>query len=244
MSIPDVTSLISTSATWVTALLVLFTLVEMKRQRRLAYSPKLIVLGGFRYSYPNPQEPEEYPIHWGSEKSDPMATSARVQRLSAELLNVGLGGAVNIRAKWTFDSTNLVNLLNSVRSNESPLYELQRDVASNWDTLYQNGSKSVVLNRTHDAVEFDAVLPAANNRITSLNLPPAFTDILGRYIYEGYTNDTLGDPVILDLRLDYKDIAGNKFVYEDTFTVQIVTILKRVDNMTEYVIEIVSSKNG
>jgi hypothetical protein len=99
-------SIISIVGTWVTILLVYFTLREMRNQRKAAQKPELIIPDVSVFGYAADRE-----IFIASEWTNKENKSKEVvfkERTVGTIYNIGAGAAKAIKIEWDFDISNMV----------------------------------------------------------------------------------------------------------------------------------------
>jgi len=97
--------IISQIATWITILLVYFTLREMRNQRKASQKPDLVFpkikVYGYVYGLKDRKD-LLIPRHWSNDE-DFQIDQSWGEQASIKLYNVGFGVAKNIELKWTVE---------------------------------------------------------------------------------------------------------------------------------------------
>lgn len=121
MSIDRVIALISSIGTLISSIIVLLTLLEMKKQRACSLMPDLIVGNKSFYLYYYCGK-----YYWCDKRIDKSEEILGMNRdkLFVHVNNIGSGSAKNINVQWTYNVRDLVDIVNSKNKKS---YKVQYD---------------------------------------------------------------------------------------------------------------------
>ena len=210
-------------ATCITAIIILFTLFEMKTQRNLSFKPTLVPIRQSIYT----SKQEEY-FCWREVRE---IAEENAQFFTTDyplhIYNLGNGAAKNIRTKWILDIQNIIDTINSIcQKNMSQVYfELDE---KNWMKINNKGSSKANINTTLDMEgEYDHLMPASIDKEgINVRMPLTFLILSSYYFFEGGKSKdgttTLGNKPEIKLQISYEDIAGTKYVINYRFSLSLI----------------------
>lgn len=222
----DWTGLISAGSgvgTLISSLIALFTLREMRAQRKHSYKPELMV-PEVCFNYTN-----EFPNYVR------MWTTDDKEFLKLKIHNVGLGVAKNIKFEWTYDIERMVERFYLLRAYDD--HEINVDIHNDRITHSESGKTMSGGGIASDNKTLDFMLAAeANTDGYFLELPGTYITISSA-IYK-YSNPnkifTLTDFSAglepLTLKISYEDISGN--LVRKSFNVEIKFFLRSINRNT------------
>lgn len=212
MSLPELISLISSVAALVTAIIVFFTLIEMKRQRQSSYKPDLICKP-LRFSISaNTTDNLQHVISTidNRDKSDQDHHSS-----DGEVFNIGLGSAKNLCVTWRFDYEQATELVNKLNVELGLTISIEDNILIIKD---KNGGTCIDLE--HDLLQsIDYLLPVSiENKPAPILIPSSYVHLIGLYsvlrIYrdpEITLNFGLSDFPQLGMTTDFNDVGGKGY---------------------------------
>jgi hypothetical protein len=128
MSIEQIIGILGQVATWVTVILVFFTLREMEKQRKASQKPELIIPNVSVFGYTDNKD-IFIASNWSNKeiKSDGFVIEKYPQFI---LYNIGAGAAKEINIKWDFDLTNTVKSIQDYcyRNSIPVVVSIQKDM--------------------------------------------------------------------------------------------------------------------
>lgn len=215
MTISDYISLISSVAALITAIVVFFTLLEMKKQRQRAYKPDLIFKPtklnysakfenglNFNISYPGTIEDENK------------------ENFDSKLFNIGLGTAKKIIVKFSYDYKKALKTVIEEQQSITEDFGLKIETIDSILKITFNNLGGHVIDVDHDfKYDIDYVLPTKiySNAIT-YSLPSSYKLLFGLfYLLKVYKNpDKLYKPnekdfPPLNVSVEHLDIGGKKY---------------------------------
>ncbi len=194
------------------AVVALFTLLELSKQRKSAYKPDLCVL---KNQY------DIKPGTLGKVGGIPFALDWVPQGLpqsnkhfwaTIRIVNVGFGAAKNINTKWKFDSNLLLNEVNQMAQRTFQTFFLTED--DFFICVKSNGKNNYRVNNKFDSFQFEYLLPIGNQPTGhDIFLPPAYTLLVAAYLFlcliEEKSITEMRIPTI-ELDLSYEDIGNER----------------------------------
>jgi hypothetical protein len=209
-------------ATWVTVVLVIFTLIEMAKQRKSTYKPDIVVSKSFIYAYLGHSK---LPNRWLDHK--PEDNEIDIDEVSYKgyfmrAHNLGLGAARDVEFVWNFDRNKIIQKIESISQtypdqirislNERGFLEIDIDKSIGmWINLKRDLEHST-----------DYILPASiDNAGYKLRFPSTYSDLVSILLMveshriRNSENGEKGEIFAiefpsLDLKIEYRDIGGSK----------------------------------
>ena len=229
----DLINLLTQLATWITVLLVLFTLWEMRKQRIASQKPDVIIpkatVYGYVYDFANaPRKDEVIPRWWSGNKNlkDGNEYWAQSQEI-IKIYNVGIGVARNIEVKWTVDYDKaLQQIKDYCYEHTIPIVLKVHD--GNLGVYEKNYPLETIILLEGEPHEFDYLMPvsiASDGLATSI--PGIFVELTSILIYlkSHYNRRHVQDRTFLEikipalsLKLQYDDLEN--FHYTKEFDVK------------------------
>jgi hypothetical protein len=110
MTIEQLISAVGQIATWVTVILVFFTLIEMEKQRKASQKPELIIPNISLFGYSESRDDIFIVSSWSDKKlkDDEVILEKRPY---ITIYNIGAGAAKEISIKWRFDIEETMKLV-------------------------------------------------------------------------------------------------------------------------------------
>lgn len=227
-------------ATWITVVIVLFTLREMEKQRKSSYKPELVIPRASINSYWKDHGTIVLPtfhIRELAEKSEKSKLDESdldwKHQNNLRIFNVGFGTAIQIEIQWTFDYDKVIDELqdyfyhNSIPiilniGTKNPLKLLKIEV---------NKSYGQFINIQTDlgSTQYDYVLPAsANPEGLRVQIPFTLLELLALSVFRTIHISSNSDDGVfeiqdilppIELQIQYKDIGLN--YHKKTYNVDI-----------------------
>ena len=205
ISLLELVSAVSSFAALLTAIIVFFTLIEMKRQRQSTYKPNLMfkpVSFSLSASF---TDVLQYTI---SSKGNESSNDKMHARLFSEIYNIGLGSAKNLAVTWTFDYKKSIERIENEDS------KLGVSISIDNDFLKIKEKNEMWINLVNDLNQnTDYLLPTS---ITSepgkVRIPTSYVHLLSLYfIFCIYNDPEIESP------LELKDFPELKMIikYQD-----------------------------
>ena len=209
MSISEWISLASSIGAMSAAVVALFTLVELFRQRKSSYKPDLCILQNSFVIRGSEIQGVNLALDWWAQRGDGVNALARP---CIYLVNVGFGAAKKVYAKWIFDQEKLIKDVNQLaqKSYQSFFIEKERLFLS-----LKTKSQSVYgVNAEMDTWEYEYLLPLSQDESgREVPLPPSYKFLISAYlslsVMEERFFEDLKVPEI-KLELAYTDIGRGK----------------------------------
>lgn len=212
MTASDWISLGSSIGALSAALVALFTLLELSRQRKSAYKPDLCVLKmyfdvkpGFIGQISN----VPFTVDWvPQELTQPKTTYFT----SIRIVNVGFGAAKNIKAKWEFDFNSIIEEVNQMAQKTFQDFYLCQN--EHQLSIASKGTNHYSVNNKMDLFQIEYLLPSASQpNGHDIYLPPAYVLLVSAYLFlcvkEKRQFSEIRVPII-KLALSYADIGKER----------------------------------
>lgn len=190
------------------ALIALFTLIELSKQRKASYKPDLAVLENI-FEIRNTGKrilSKSIPTDW-TNKDD-----TRERRdASLQLVNVGFGAAKNVSAEWLYDIKHLVSEASQLIEDNN----LELQIIDEGHLLSLRTNAGGIYVPKNSGSNFKYILPASqDDKEIHIPLPPSFTLAVSAYLAPFLKYKRTQDPEIphLTLKLEYKDIGGGTHI--------------------------------
>ena len=237
MDLTILLTIIGQIATWVTIVLVYFTLREMRNQRRAAQKPELIIPNVSIYGYAADNE-IFIASNWSNKelKNDGVVVEERPQ---VTIYNIGAGAAKEINIKWDFDLSGAIKSIQDYcyRNSIPVVVSTQNDGL----IVEHKGNKSWMNIKAYSSIEHAYLMPAW---VTSLGLksglPVTFLQLISILIFldnhqrQKNPSDKSFFPLVEESRfkipplfceLSYEDISGERYAKKFDVTFQPYVIM-------------------
>lgn len=208
MSFDQIITVFASIATCVTAVIILFTLIEMKTQRNMSYKPALVPTSQIISA-----QKDSGHYYWQDKSTDQKESTNKILNYPLHIFN---GAAKNINVKWQFDIQNVVDSVNSLfQKNMTKTYiEISK---KNWLHLRGDDSNALSLSIDHDMERnYDHLLPASIDKAgISVHVPKTFVTLVSHYFHEAGKHINKDDSWLsnvpnIELFLTFEDIGGTK----------------------------------
>ena len=210
MEISDVINIIGTTV-------LVFTLLELIKQRRLSYKPKPLPVISLFYL----QTFKDIPAIWKSNYEDFFEKKKMPEENEHHIsfYNGGLGPAIDLKFKWIINEKKIENQLIEYSKNYSDVI------------VYNKENKRIILKSKNKIVEYDLFKDKVDFRIT--NIPTNIDEKLKIYLPSTYIiylsliafleikkkeKNEVDDVIGIKCDIQYKD-TGNK-IYTDRFLIK------------------------
>jgi len=223
MDINLIVSIVGQIATWLTIILVYFTLIEMRNQRKALQKPDVILPEATIYGYAYGYEGKDTLLiasTWSDEKGLEDLESFSSQAGLIKLYNVGFGVAKNIVVKWTVDYNETVEQIRDYcYKNSVPLIvQLNKNNLSVIDGVGYSPDDYSILD---SAFNHDFLMPVSIvSQGLEVSVPFALVELISIAVYlkAHYTGHHLNEnselkvdlpPIALEL--SYDDLDNSRY---------------------------------
>lgn len=194
--------LVSGLAAVITALVTLFTVLEMRKQRISSYLPDLFFPNTRLYVY------RDGSGSFFCSSEEGLSDSSQRNEVYLEILNIGLGAAREIVLEWDCDIDAFVNLIG------------QLDVDGISKIEHQNGILTIgnkinfIFNQARREITHVVPMPI-EPKPRRVRIPGFYLELYSLYIFHAFFEKeeegfvSIEDPPPLKLSLTYKDIGNN-----------------------------------
>ncbi len=222
MTIEQTISILGQIATWVTVILVFFTLREMEKQRKASQKPELIIPNMPIWGY---ADNNEFFISSNWSNKELKNDKAEIKEFPHFIIyNIGAGAAKEINIAWDFDfSDNIKSIQDYCYHNSIPVVvSLQEDGLK----AGINGNETFIYTKTFLNNTHSYLMPASvTSQGIKSSLPLAFLTLLSISIFLDIhqsqkksnnknvfsTEESLIKSPALSFTLSYVDIGGEKY---------------------------------
>ncbi|EPU9477493.1 hypothetical protein [Vibrio vulnificus] len=207
----------------------LFTLFELFRQRKASYKPDICVLKR-RFAVRGEGIGKfGTPTNWFHEDSE-LGGMASIQ-----LVNVGVGAAKHISAKWIFEQSTLVKEINKLAQEAHEEFYIHED--GTFLSVKDSSQTSYMINAQMNEFNFEYLLPASQDkRGIVLTLPPSYSFLLSLFVglsFRAHEKIPAKKLSSIELKLEYSDIGKNKHSSKHMIKLELSSIQK-TDNSMEF----------
>lgn len=225
MTLDQIVSMLASIATVITAVIILFTLLEMKKQRTMSYRPSIVPV-----RQPIEAKTLNGDFCWSEKPNQDQEAKSSHRAYSLHLYNLGNGAAKNINIKWELDIESVIASVNRLlQKNMTQKYiEITED---NWLSIKYENDRDHMINMSLDMEgKYDHLLPASiDNRGIAVHVPYTFIILVSNYFHEGgkrfmeedEEHTTLSNVPYIKLNITFEDIGGNKYMANYTFYVNL-----------------------
>jgi hypothetical protein len=213
----DWISLFTAIAALITAIITLFTIREIKKQREHSYQPDLDIANFdvhvYKYDYDEKEDDKDLIfLYYSKVRLNISEKLDGYNELLLDINNIGFGAAKEVNWKWSFDFFSAKDIIN-LSENEFEYDSEKEEISINIPNLKIEWT--YLLYEEHDADCLNFILPySIENRENTLRLPSYFIDLFWLYKSKGVVNQTYAsDQNFLPLKLliNYINIDGKKF---------------------------------
>ena len=209
MSISEWISLTSSIGAMSAAVVALFTLIELFRQRKSSYKPDLCILQTSFVIRESKLYGVNLSLDWWHEERDGVSTLVRP---SIPLVNVGFGAAKDVYAKWTFDSEKLIRDVSYLAKESYQPFSIEKE--RSFLSLRKEGQEVGGVNAEMTTWEYEYVLPLSQDKGgREVPLPPSYSFLIPAYLSLSVMKDrSIEDSEVPEIKLElaYTDIGGGK----------------------------------
>ena len=220
---PDrIIAVVGQCATWLTLIVVFFTLREMNTQRRQSYKPQLVPLQDAVHAFWKVTSVTPFPNYWSTVPTSPEQVKSQTpSNPTVRVVNLGVGAASSVTARWQLKiDTLLVEIKEYCHAHSIPVV-----VVNERNVLTITAPGGTAASPGNDVVyELDYVLPVSTSpNGWALPLPFALrqlTSLLAYLVASAADQNQVprsfrgAPPFTLDLA--YRDLAGD--TYTRTFS--------------------------
>lgn len=229
MNISSWISLASSIGAMSAALIALFTLRELSRQRKSSYKPDLcIIQNSFHLRGLELLDQEMcLALDWVTQDSAEVQEES-LSRPSIRLVNIGLGAAKKVKAAWHFNYEKVLLEINQMAQRNCLPFFIERDelflaLKSKEAVLYVVGMQLF-------SSDFEYLLPSSIDSVgRELYFPPSYRLLVSVYlslcVIETRSFENIKVPE-LELKLRYTDIGQSKHKSRHKLACEIIQITK------------------
>lgn len=219
-------SAVSNLATFLTMFIVLFTLLEMAKQRRSAYRPDIIITPPHYFVYCRARHKRILSMTISSEELSEFGTSDRQRHdvIGLSGFNIGLGSAKSIDVTWDYSIHDLIRSISERDTKGSfTIHKLPGSLLS-----LEIPEVMRTMSNTDHQESFDYLLPThVTNEAIQIRLPPAYLSLTSALLCLQWATAEHWDTQISQLPLvrmsvRYTDIGNNR--HEKSFSIQPILI--------------------
>jgi hypothetical protein len=208
---------IANYATFIATIVLIFTVLEMKEQRKTTYKPLIILKTSDDLYYQFIFDPDDKnPLFFSLvNKNIPLNDKENVANSQFQIFayNLGLGAAQNIKIQYTCNYLKFIEEINEYKVNE----DLEIIHSNNCIKIrFQRGRIKFNL-KNHEYLSFDYILPAnIEKNPLRIPLPEPFKHLYSALIFSSYYSDMQKVMKVPDITINitYNDIAGNLYKKE------------------------------
>jgi hypothetical protein len=213
------------------ALVALFTLFELARQRRSAYKPDLCVIKkhfNIAKGFIGNTSSLPFAIDWMAQGTEQQGSFAQA---TIRIVNVGFGVAKDVKVKWTFDIKSFIDEVNQLAQKKFQTYFLVEQ--NQFLSVMSKGNNIYSANTKMDSLQFEYLLPVGNQPSgQDILLPPAYVLLVSSYLCLSVKTERtyleIKVPNIV-LELSYIDIGGKRYTSEHKLNINIIMIGQHAD---------------
>src|ERR1039457_5879950 len=181
MTIGEMISLASSVGALSAALVALFTLLELSRQRKSTYKPDLCVLKkqfDIKPGLAGKMCDVPFTVDWAPQGVFQLETG---RSATIRIVNIGFGAAKGVNAKWKFDSNEVIDEVNKLAQQTFQTYFLAEE--DSILSIISKGKRIYNANNKMDCFQFEYLLPIANQpNGHDIILPPSYTLLVSAYL--------------------------------------------------------------
>jgi len=176
----DIISIVSILGTWVTIVLVYFTLQEMRNQRKASQKPELIIPIAPIFGYA--QDNDIFVAGSWSNKERKNESAVVEERPQVTIYNIGAGAAKEINIKWDFDLSGTVKSIQDYCYHNSlpVVVNIQEDILK----IESKGRESYISIEAYSKAEHVYLMPASvTAKGLKSSIPVTFLELLSILIF-------------------------------------------------------------
>ncbi len=197
------------------ALVSLFTLFELFRQRKSTYKPDLCVCKKGFYIRRLPFADLPVALDWVPRDLEHCDMTAEpsvhtAYEAGVPIVNVGFGAAKSVKAKWNFDASTTLAEVNRLAQETLQSYYLAEE-ENNYLSIKSGGKSVYSANKEMNTWEFEYLLPVnteASGR--EIQLPPSYVLLVSTYLslcVKAKCSISVMEVPSIELDLSYSDIG-------------------------------------
>ncbi|MCK4695791.1 MAG: hypothetical protein KAT74_08515 [Candidatus Cloacimonetes bacterium] len=208
---------ISILVSCLTVIIIFFTLIEMKSQRRDTYKPTIIPARQQIFAEADSAYTEAAPTNWTSYcQNDDELQIRSLDHFEVILYNIGNGAAKEITLKWEYNILGYCEILSELNKT-IPLYK-DLEIVNDWLSWAINDSiYGLITLKNGFSTEVDYILPCSIEKTgLRINIPFSYIFFVSAYIQLKYQESLKKDitnfliqPIYLNIL--YYDIAENRY---------------------------------
>jgi len=204
MTIDQIISVSANIALWITAILILCTLLVMNKQRKESIKPLLVPNSAKMFCYQKEHVGLLIPTEWRN-KRESKSQDSFTSTFNIQLNNLGLGAAKDIVIIQQYDIDELIN--------RTKAYNELIQIVKHEDSFLIKIQKYTYVNPKYNIKNLDYLLPSSIDKTGSLLVLDNMYKILASIqIQQGLEDNSSDFPLVpLTIQLKYKDISNNEY---------------------------------
>jgi hypothetical protein len=208
-------TLISGLAALSSSLIALFTLFEIRVQRKKSLMPELVIYKPNVHLSWHTIGDKKIPVNWS--KTSIQETNHNFQKYHFEVSNIGLQSAKSIKVSWEYNIEELIGLIH--KSNGDRQYQIDIDDIVKWLSVNLDGKMILGMDTIIELnKEIDFIAPLSiTKEVTRIEIPTSF-QLLTSLLYSQCNNTSavLDLKPTISLKITYQDISDN--LYQKVFS--------------------------
>lgn len=239
-NIDRIIALISSIGTFISAIVVIFTLREMKEQRKSAYRPELIVNNSNFFIYSDTNGRRYFPAIWSNKELEKPSKEniEKIKPIHLNVYNIGLAAAKCIEIRWSFDVAKIIDEINSFKDFDDVEVTYNRNIRNREtvEIICPSGEIFLVLNNDFFKISYDYLLPNdKDGALIEVEIPYVYCMLCSTIIYYKMINGKNSDIDFdkfpeFSLSIKYEDISRNVYEKEFKFKLNINSMIVPLKN--------------
>lgn len=232
---------LSNIGTFIAALIALFTLLELKKQRQLANTPKIFITSckdTFNISWTKVEQLDHtLPFEWEGETIEKYIPDSELPlyNIPLEIVNAGLSPALNAKITWKFKNIpELFNSFNELGLKISCAID-NDDMMSTYKILVGRVLHGFPSHAITPIKDIDYILPYSNvKNEKNIFLPPFFSLLVSLSLSSFSLSKNVNNTIIPHLTgfIEYSDLSET--IHKSEFEVELIPIMHKKIKEIEY----------
>lgn len=232
---------ISNIGTFIAALIALFTLLELKKQRQLANTPKIFITSKrdtFNIFWTKVEQLDHtLPFEWQGETIEKYIPDLKLPlyNIPLEIVNAGLSPALNAKITWKFENLpELINSFNELGLKISCAID-NSDMLSSYKIFVGRVLQTFPSHAITPIEEIDYILPYSNTKNEkNIFLPPFFSLFVSLSLSNFSLSKKVNNTIIPRLTgfIEYSDLSET--IHKSEFEVELIPVMHKKINEIEY----------
>lgn len=212
MEAVTVATVVSSIGTFISSIVVLFTLIEINKQRKAVYRPDLVFSNSRYFLYWDMVKSDLFPGLWYPQERPPGVTKYDEKLIAVNGFNIGLGAAKSIEIEWEFNIDYFIKQISEKdkAGNFKIEWELQNQAVLAVETF---GKKFSINTKVDNHQQIDFVLPShIDKNSLQIRLPFSYLILTSIIYYLELKSEDCDIPFLPPLRMtvNYTDIGNNR----------------------------------